>query len=194
MKLYCWNNVKPFLGVPGYRPQFLVAPDDIGEEDRARLSALRGQRLVRSWAVWEEWTLQERNGRVRRKVSGWNVDGPLILEFETDRLELAAWQDATCLSWDMIDIAQGVHWGDEDDDRRTWWHAVSRDELGRHHALKPLTALRDPLGQVLVVEWYEALGFGFRAGTALALVFNAFDELGLSDKPGSPPDVRLTPI
>jgi hypothetical protein len=192
MKLYCWNNVEPFLGVPGYRPQRLAAPNDIGEEDRARLRALRGQRLVRSWAVWEEWTLRERNGRVRRKVSGWNEDGPLILDFETARLELAAWEFETCLSWDTIDIAQGVHSGD--DDCRTWWRAVSRGELGRHHALRLLTALRDPLDEVLIVEWDEGFGFGFRAGTAFALVFTTYDELGLSDKPGSSPDVRLTPI
>jgi hypothetical protein len=184
MQLYCWNYVEPFLGVPGYRPQFLAAPDHIGEEDRARLRALRGQRLVRSWAVWFEWTVLERNGRVRRKESGWLQVGPLILEFETARLELAAWKTDTCLSWDTIDIAQGVHWGGEDDDSRTWWRA---------DALEPLTALRDPLDEVLIVDWYAALGFGFRAGTALALVFNAGDELGLSDAPDSP-HVRLTPI
>ena len=40
MQLYCWDYVEPFLGVPGYRPQFLAAPDDIGEEDRARLRSL----------------------------------------------------------------------------------------------------------------------------------------------------------
>jgi hypothetical protein len=45
----------------------------------------------------------------------------------------------------------------------------------------------------LAVDWYDGLGFGFRAGTALASVFNAGDELGLSDAPDSP-YVRLTPI
>jgi hypothetical protein len=130
-------------------PQLLAAPDDIGEEDRARLRALRGQRLLRSWAVWAEWTVWEPNGRVRRKESAWLKDGRLILEFETARLELAAWKTETCLSWDTIDIAQGMHWGDEDNDFRTWW---------RVDALEPLTALRDPLDEVLAVEWYDALG------------------------------------
>jgi hypothetical protein len=188
----------PYSFVPGYRARLLAgpSPDDVissarysavlGAEDRARLRALRGQRLVRSWAIWGEWTFREPDGRVGIE-SGWYEDTPVILEFETTRLELAQWKMQLCLSWDTIDIAQGVDWSDAPHANfwcsRTWWQP---------DGLEPLAALRDPLDEVLTVDGDDGLGFGFRAGTALALVFEFGDELNVSDV--ASPGMRLTPV
>jgi hypothetical protein len=92
-----------------------------------------------------------------------------------------------CLSWDTIDIAQGVDWSDPPNANyfcsRTWWHA---------DGLEPLAALRDPLDEILTFDWYGALGFGFRAGTALAVVFGVDDEFNVADV--ASPGMRLTPV
>jgi hypothetical protein len=162
-----------FLGVAGYSPAHIETLGDLPDDDRRQLRALRGQRLIRSWAMWDA------------DEDAWFPDGPVILELEDRRLELAAFKLHICLSWSTIDVQQDVIWCEGSTFQLGW----------REGALDPLNALRDPLDDVLAVEYRGALnGFAFRAGGAYAEVFNALDELGVADAPGGDPDVSRVPI
>jgi hypothetical protein len=165
--------VPRFLGVAAYSPAHCETLSDLPEADRSQLRALRGQRLVRSWAMWE--TVE----------SAWFRDGPLILEFQDRRLEIAAFKLHICLSWGAIDVQKEV----------VWYEGSSFHLAWRESALDPLNALRDPIDEVLAVEYRGGLnGLAFRAGDAYAEVFNALDELGLADTPEDDPEVSRVPI
>jgi hypothetical protein len=145
-----------FLGVLGYAPRHVETMEQLDERDRERLRGLVGQRLVRHWAMWEGDT--------------WFTDGPVILEFEQARLELAAFKLHLCLSWDSIDVGQELDWFGTD--LQLEWRA---------DALQPLAALRGPLQQVLAVR--DLGGLAFQTDDAYAELFNALDELGLATEP-----------
>ncbi len=160
-----------FLGVSGYRPAHIETLEDLSAADWERLRALRGQRLVRSWTMWDA------------AEDVWFTDGPLVLEFEHHQLEIAAFKTHICLSWGAIDVREDVV-----------WFEGSMFELGwKEGALGPLNALKDPVDEVLAVQYRGGMhGVAFRAGDAYAELFNAFDELGLAD--AREPDPEVTRI
>jgi hypothetical protein len=117
--------------------------------------------------------------------NAWFRDGPLILEFQDGRLELAAFKFHICLSWATIDVQDDVIWFEGSSFHLAW----------RACALDPLNALRDPIDEVLAVEYRGGLnGLAFRAGDSYAEVFNALDELGLADTAEADPEVSRVPI
>jgi hypothetical protein len=159
-----------FLGVLGYAPRHVETLEQLGEDDRSRLRGLAGQRLVRHWAMWDG--------------EAWFPDGPVVLEFEAARLELAAFKLHVCLSWGSIDVAQDLDWFGTG--LRLEWRA---------EVLQPLAALRDPLTDVLAVEYRGGLnGLAFRTADGYAELFNALDELGVATAPGPDPEVRRCPL
>lgn len=154
-----------FLGVLGYAPRHVETLEQLDERDRERLRGLAGQRLVRHWAMWES--------------DAWFPDGPVVLEFEEARLELAAFKLHICLSWDTIDVEQDLDWFGTD--LQLEWRA---------DALEPLAALRDPLQDALAIEYRGSLnGLAFQTDHAYAELFNALDELGVASAPGPDPEV-----
>ena len=95
------------------------------------------------------------------------------------RLELAGFKFNLCVSFDLIDVAEPVEW----DDLRLDW---------REDALPELARLRDrTIDTVRIVEdrEWEVNGLQFCSGHQCVEIFNALDELGITDAPEPDPDI-----
>lgn len=95
----------------------------------------------------------------------------MILDFGVTRLELAGFKFHLCVSWDLIDIAEPIEWGG----RLEW----------REDALRELAQLRNrTIDTIRVVEYQGLLnGRQFCSGFECVELFNALDELGITDAP-----------
>ena len=165
-----------FLGVLGYAPRHVETREALLAECGDRLRALRGQRLERSFAVWERGLRSTLTARLpRHRLDAWFTDAPVILDFGVTRLELAAFKTHLCVSWDLIDVADPIDWADF---RLEW----------REDPLRELARLRGhTIDTIRVIEYQGALnGLQFCSGPVCAELFNALDELGISD--GSEPE------
>jgi hypothetical protein len=167
-----------FLGVLGYAPRHFDSRAALLAEYGDRLHALRGERLRRSFAVWERgmWAAL-RAGLPRHRLDAWFCDAPVILDFGVTRLELAGFKFHLCVSWDLIDVTEAIDWGD----LRLEW---------REDPLRELARLRErTIDMVRVVEYQGALsGLQFCSGTECVELYNALDELGITDAPESNAD------
>ena len=173
-----------FLGLLGYAPRHYESAEALLDENGDRLRALRGQRLRRSFAVWLGGVMPALQARLRRQRSyAWFTDAPVILDFGVARLELAAFKDHICVSWDLIDVTEPIDW--YGGDLRLDW---------RENALGELVALRGcTIDAIRIVEYRGMLnGIQFCSGERCAELFNALDELGITDAPESEAEnVRL---
>ena len=97
-----------FLGLLGYAPTHVETREALLAGCGDRLRALRGQRLQRSFAVWERGL---RARLSRHRLDAWFTDAPVILDFGVTRLELAAFKTHLCVSWDLIDVAAPIELG-----------------------------------------------------------------------------------
>jgi hypothetical protein len=162
-----------FLGLLGYAPRHFDSAAALLDENGDRLRALRGERLRRSFAVWEGGVRSALLARLRRqRLHAWFRDAPVILDFGVTRLELAAFKFHLCVSWDLIDVAEPIDWGDI----RLEWREDPLDELA---------ALRDRIIDAIRLVEYQGMlnGVQFCAGRGCAELFNALDELGITDAP-----------
>lgn len=103
----------------------------------------------------------------------------MILDLGVTRLELAGFKFNLCVSFDLIDVAEPVEW----DDLRLDW---------REDALPELARLRDrTIDTVRIVEdrEWEVNGLQFCSGHQCVEIFNALDELGITDAPEPDPDI-----
>lgn len=166
-----------FLGVLGYAPRHFDSRAALLAEYGVRLRALRGRRLRRSFAVWERERWSAWRARLsRHRLDAWFCDGPVILDFGVTRLELAGFKFHLCVSWDLIDVAEPIEW----DGRLEW----------REDALRELAQLRNrTIDTIRVVEYQGLLnGLQFCSGSDCVELFNALDELGITDAPEPDPD------
>jgi hypothetical protein len=166
-----------FLGVLGYAPRHFDSRAALLAEYGVRLRALRGRRLRRSFAVWERERWSAWRARLsRHRLDAWFCDGPVILDFGVTRLELAGFKFHLCVSWDLIDVAEPIEW----DGRLEW----------REDALHELAQLRNrTIDTIRVVEYQGLLnGLQFCSGSDCVELFNALDELGITDAPEPDPD------
>jgi hypothetical protein len=162
-----------FLGIADYQPQHVHTIAELSGQ-RDRLRSLVGTTFDGPLAMWDT------------DDDEWFTDGPLILRFPHARLELAAFQVHMCVSWDSIDVEDPIEWIPGSTFQLAW-----RD--GRP---EPLEALRGrPLDELVLLEYRGAFhGLGLRAGDRYAEVFNAFDELGVSDAVDDDPELIRTPL
>jgi hypothetical protein len=162
-----------FLGVAGYRPQHVHTVDELGPH-RDRLRSLVGRTLRGSVAMWDAGDDE------------WFTDGPLILQFDEVRLEVAAFKLHLCVSWNAIDVERDIEWCPGSTFELEW----------RRDALAAIEALRgQAVGALSLVEYRGGLnGLGLRAGDGYAEVFNALDELGLRDRVAHDPEVTRVPV
>jgi hypothetical protein len=170
-----------FLGVLGYAPRHFDSCAALLAEHGDRLRALRGQRLRRSFAVWERGRWSALRAQVpRHRLDAWFCDGPVILDFGVTRLELAAFKFHLCVSWNLIDVAEPIEW--------------SRGLEWREDALRELARLRNrTIDTIRIVEYQGMLnGLQFCSGSECVELFNALDELGITDAPDKDPNtVRI---
>ena len=154
-----------FSEVFGYEPRHIYTAASLAEQDGDRLRALRGERLVRSFVVWD---VRERE---------WFRDGPAILDFGVTRFEIAGFKDYLCVSWDSIDVTRPIDW--DDDEHALEWRANALPELHRMCG-RTIDAVR-------IVEYQGALsGVQFCSGSVGVELFNTLDELEVAD--AFPPD------
>jgi hypothetical protein len=173
-----------FLGVLGYAPRHFDSSAALLADCGDRLRALRGQRLRRSFAVWEGGVGSALRARLpRHRLEPWFCDAPVILDFGVTRLELAGFKFHLCVSWDLIDVADPIEWGDF----RLEWREDAHRELAR---------LRDrTIETVRLVEYQGTLnGMQFCSGPDCVEVFNALDELGITDAPESDPEATRVEV
>jgi hypothetical protein len=169
-----------FLGVRRYAPRHFGSREALLAEYGERLRALRGQRLRRSYAIWERgrWS-PWRPWWPGHHWDAWFCDGPVILDFGVTRVELAGFKFNLCVSWDLIDVAEPIEW----DDLRLEW---------REDALSELARLRDrTIDTVRIVDHqvWGVSGLQFCSGRECVELFNALDELGITDAPEPDPDI-----
>ena len=145
-------------GLPAIAGPWHRDMDELASEHGEKLSALLGRRLTRAWVIWD---------RVKDR---WFPDGPVVLDFEGERLELAANDaDEVSLAWNTIDVARPIGWSDEVLD--LVWREDGLDAFARHRGARVLDArvARDPNGIAFTLE------------TGELRVFNAVDEAGVRD-------------
>lgn len=134
--------------------------DAVAREHGARLAALRGRRLSRSWVVWD------------RESDRWFNDAPIVLEFEGERLDFCATRsDEVAISWNGIDVSRQPGWFGLTD--ALDWRGDGLAALACHRGGLVLDARvsRDPNGCAFTLESGELR------------IFNAVDEVGVSAAP-----------
>jgi hypothetical protein len=79
--------------IPSYKPIWLRGRAAIQETHGARLSSLVGRQLTALWLIW------------RQGDEDWFGDGPAILDFESQRVEICHREfDKVSITWNSIDV------------------------------------------------------------------------------------------
>lgn len=159
-----------FLGIAGYRPQWLVGIRALAAAHGARLGGLVGRRLDRVWL------LEDEDGE-------WFADAPVLLDFGGDLLEVChnkLWD--LSLTWNTVDPGRDVvppwlegvrlHWREDLVDWVTHAHGCRLQEA----ALLEYT--RDDMASGMVAPYFDF-------GATLLTIYNGLDENALtSSAPG----------
>lgn len=153
------------LGIEGYEPQWHHDARTLAAAHRARFARLIGQPLVGSWLMWD------------LKAGAWFADGPVILGFPENNVELTHRKfDECAITWDQVDMSMPVEWPGLALDWRPDLHPSIRRAQGR-----PLRAV-NVIERVTPVPWRPAVLHAVELlfeGARLA-VFNALDENGIT--------------
>lgn len=168
------TDAERFLGLSGYCPRHVTTVAELLEHDGERLRALKGERLVRSFAMWD-------TGGDR-----WFKDGPVVLDVGPACLEVAAFKLHLCVSWDQVDVGHGID-----------WYGGSVFRLGwRTDALSALrTFAGHVIDEVIAVEYRGALnGIAFRSERRYVELFNALDELGVRTEPERDDEIQYIAV
>lgn len=156
------------LGIEGYQPQWHHDAHALAVAHRNRFARIIGRELVGGWLMWD---VSQR---------GWFADGPVILGFGGDNVEITHRKfDECAITWNQVDMSSSIDWygtGIQLD-----WRAEP------HRALR--RARGRPLRQVNIIERLTPADWRPTMLHAVELIFegvrmaiyNALDENGLTD-------------
>ncbi|WP_406237349.1 hypothetical protein [Nocardia sp. NBC_01009] len=129
-----------YFDIEGYQPQWLSGRRAIATAHGRRLQALVGRHLNRGWLIWD------------RDDDEWFADGPVLLDFEGEQVELNHQKFADLsITWNTIDPVVQANWsnGDDDDPDVHTFHLS-----WRHDTCRELAALEGrQLQAVELLEW-----------------------------------------
>jgi hypothetical protein len=156
------------LGIEGYEPQWHHDARALAAAHRSRFARIIGRELIGGWLMWD---VSER---------GWFADGPVVLGFGTDNVEITHRKfDECAISWNQADLSSPIDWHGTGIqlDWRAEPHVSLRNARGRR--LRQVNIIE----RIMAARWrprvLHAVEFLFD-GARLA-VYNAMDENGLSD-------------
>lgn len=158
-------------------------------ESAQELLTFESERLARliGCSIESIWLAREPDGT-------WFNDEPAILKFDHFQLEIAVYQvGLLAVTWNTVDLHSPANWlgcwdWPEDD---VQWRPVD-DEPWRH-------VIGQRLGAIQIVDYDSDLGSGahaiqFHFDSNILVLYNALDEMGVSNDPIQGPGYHSYPV
>lgn len=106
------------LGIPNYKPQYLINPETFYENFHTQLTRLIGKTIDRFWIMWDD------------RRNEWHPDGPIIIEIEGINFEFSANE---CVEFSLtindINLKEKLDWYDMGDELPLSWKENGNPEL-----------------------------------------------------------------